>query len=139
MVRGILCWDSRLVSAQEESTEVEAVRCWDVRPDEEILKALSISERTFRSWTKDKKRQQYEELQREIYRLWMRCETQDVIAEAVGEPQQTIADQIVKFTENGNSADSGIFHNFDPKIYSVWNFPEATKDAFADQAATGLL
>ncbi len=63
--------------------------------------------------------------------LWMRCETQERIAEQVGVPQRTVADWIASFSENGSEDDSAIFRDFEPELYTVWNFGKATKRARA--------
>ncbi len=105
-----------------------AVRWWDARPEAEILKALSISRSTYDRWTRDRKKKRAEELRKEIYRLWMRCETQEAIAEAAGVSRPAVTEEIANFVKNGHVTDSDIFHNFEPKLYSVWNFPEATNE-----------
>jgi hypothetical protein len=51
--------------------------------------------------------------------------TQEEIAAAVDMPQQTVADRIDEFTENGRAAESGIFDNFSPELYTIWNFAKA--------------
>jgi len=51
--------------------------------------------------------------------LWMRCETQERIAEQVGVPRQTVRDIIANFGENGSEDDSAIFRDFEPELYLV--------------------
>lgn len=105
-----------------------AIQWWQVFPDEKICATLSISPRTFREWTRNK-REQYEEQQRAtIYEMWLRCETQETIAAATDTPQQTVSRLIADFTQIGADADLGIFRNFEPKIYNVWNFAKATNE-----------
>jgi predicted transcriptional regulator len=41
---------------------------------------------------------------RRIFELWLACHTQQEIAEELGCPQQTVADLMKTFTENGRSA-----------------------------------
>lgn len=72
-----------------------------------------------------------------MYDLWMRCETQERIAEQVGVPQQTVADWIANFTEIDTEADSGIFRDFEPELYTVWNFGCAAKEKGAPPGGTG--
>jgi len=63
-----------------------------------------------------------------IFDLWLACHTQEEIAEAEDVPQQTVADRISSFTENGNIAKFGKttqaaadhLTDFDPPIYNVW-------------------
>jgi len=41
-------------------------------------------------------------------------------------PRQTVADWIANFAEIDPEADSGIFRDFKPELYTVWNFGKAT-------------
>ncbi len=46
----------------------------------------------------------------------------------VNKPRQTITEQIGKFVKSTHVSDLDIFANFEPKLYSVWNFPGATNE-----------
>lgn len=59
------------------------------------------------------------EQKQRVYDLWMRCETQERVAEQVGVPQRTVADWIASFSENGSEDDSAIFRDFEPELYTV--------------------
>ena len=105
-----------------------AIQWWQNLPDDQICKTLSISPRTFRDWTRNK-REQYEEQQRAtIYEMWLSCETHETIADAVGMSRPAVTEKIASFVTDGKSADSDIFRNFEPKIYNVWNFQKATNE-----------
>ncbi len=106
-----------------------AVRWWDVLPVDEICRTLSISDRVFREWTSDKRKQKDEETRQQIYDLWLSCHTQEAIGEMVGIDRTIVGDRIAEFVENGDSVDSHIFRNFSPELYSVWNFAKATNEA----------
>ena len=103
-----------------------AVRWWDIMPEDEICLALSISPRTFRTWTSKKREQREEEIKKEIIARWMRCETQEDIADAVGVSLGTINGKLAKFFKNDHLTESEIFGSFEPKIYTVWNFGKST-------------
>lgn len=112
----------------QEEKKRYAIRWWDVLPDDEIIETLSISRNTFLRWTRDKRREKEAEQKHRVYDLWMRCETQERIAEQVGVPRQTVADWIANFAEIDPEADSGIFRDFEPELYTVWNFGKATNE-----------
>jgi len=56
----------------------------------------------------------------------LRCETQAGIAEAVGMPKQSVSDKIAQISENAQMTGHGLFTNFTPKIYPLWNFGKST-------------
>jgi hypothetical protein len=105
-----------------------AVRWWDIRPQDEICRVLSISAATFNRWTRNKREQREEEIKKEIIARWMRCETHEAIAEAVGIPRRTVSDKIADFGETNQMSDSAIFRDFEPQIYTVWNFGKSTNE-----------
>jgi DNA-binding MarR family transcriptional regulator len=57
--------------------------------------------------------------------MWMRCYTQQEIADAVGMEQNTISNKIADFSKNGQVSDITNFRNFEPPIYTIWNFAKA--------------
>lgn len=111
-----------------EEKKKYALMWWQVLDDEDICKTLSIAPRTFREWTKNK-REQFEEQQRQVvYDLWMACHTQEAIAERTGVSVGTVNSRIAEFFKNGGGADSEFFRDFEPQLYSVWNFRKATNE-----------
>jgi DNA modification methylase len=112
---------------QEEKKSL-AIKWWGVISDEEIVDALSISTKTLARYTKSKREDYEKQLDQKIYDLFMSCETQESIVKVVGVPQQTIADKIVKITENGHLSDDGKFVNFKPEVYTTWSIGKATNE-----------
>lgn len=45
-----------------------------------------------------------------------------------GRQGQTVTDKIVDFAESSQMTDSGIFYNFEPELYTIWNFSKATNE-----------
>jgi len=105
-----------------------AIKWWDVISQDEICQSLSISPKTYSRWTAAKQEQKEEQTKQRIYDMWLRCHTQQEIADAVGEPQQTIARIIANFTQNGQVSDLGNFRNFTPEVYTIWSFGKATNE-----------
>lgn len=95
---------------------------------EAICNALSISKRTYDSWTQSKREAKEEQRNRTILEMYMACHTQQEIANAVDLPQQTVADKIADITDSSKYADSGNFRNFSPELYTIWNFGKATNE-----------
>ncbi len=72
-----------------------------------------------------------EERKEKIFQMYLACHTQQEIAEAVGLPQQTVADSLPKLTDLEKSVK--IFSSFsDPDfevpIYNVWTFAKKTNE-----------
>lgn len=112
----------------QDEKKVYAVKWWDVIPVDEICASLSISEKTYQRWTAAKQDQKEEQTKQRIYDMWMRCHTQQEIADAVGEAQQTVANRIASFTKNGQQSEISNFRNFEPQVYTIWNFAKATNE-----------
>lgn len=111
-----------------EEKKKYAIRWWDQMPVDEICQTLSISRRSFDTWTQDKRKARDEEVKQQIIDLWLRCYAQQEIADMVGESQPSIAKKIEEFINSGKFADSDIFYNFTPELYTIWNFAKATNE-----------
>lgn len=91
----------------------------------QLAKILSVSDRTIRDWLSRIDKDSKEARNRRIFDLWMACNTQQEIADAVGIPQQTLS---ASFTEFGNIANLGkpdqsaAEHATDFKVplYNIW-------------------
>lgn len=105
-----------------------AVKWWDVLSVDEICQSLSISEKTYSRWTAAKQEQKEEQIKQKIYDMWMRCHTQQEIADVVGEPIRTVNSKIALFGKNGQVSDFANFRNFEPEVYTTWNFGKATNE-----------
>lgn len=119
-------------TAGQQLTQAEkkkyAIQWWNVLPEKEIIQTLSISERTFRDFTKDKRKQLEEEQNERIFDMWMRCYTQQQIASSLNIAVGGVNDKIANFFKNGKFADIENFRNFEPQIYDIWNFHKATNE-----------
>lgn len=102
-----------------------ALQWWDIRPQDEICNALSISPRTFSRWTKHKRLEKAKQEKQHVNALWLSCHTQAEIADIVGISQPAIA-EIVQNITAGQMAESDILDN--PQIYTVWNFSKLTNE-----------
>jgi len=89
-----------------------ALRWWDVMNVGDICATLAISETTFFRWTQNKRDQQEKEIKEEIISRWLRCETQEAIAEAVRVSQPHVAKIAENITES-QMGDGDIFRNFE--------------------------
>jgi hypothetical protein len=115
----------------QEEKKKYAVKWWDVLPVEEICSSLSISKKTYDRWTAAKQDQKDEQIKQTIYEMWMRCFTQKEIAQEVGLDPTTIGrkiDDFAKNLQNGQVSEMQVFRNFEPQIYTVWNFHKATNE-----------
>jgi len=105
-----------------------AVKWWDNLPVNEICQSLSISQKTYSRWTSAKQEQKEEQIKHQIYDLWMRCHTQQEIADEVGLEQKTVSNRIAEFSKNGQASEISNFRNFEPQIYTTWNFAKSTNE-----------
>ncbi|MFW9989886.1 MAG: DNA methyltransferase [Candidatus Odinarchaeota archaeon] len=105
-----------------------AIQWWNVLPDEDICKTLSISRSTFNTWTRNK-REEFEEQQKQrIYDMWLACYKQEDIEKVVNMSHGSVNEKIASFVNSNSNGDSDIFRNFESEIYSIWNFGKATNE-----------
>jgi len=90
-----------------------AVRLYDGGNTERLVKALSISDRTFRGWTERKRKEITKERDELIIELYLKCKTQEEIAKELDITDQTVAN-ILKMAKMPNL-------EFTPYIYNIWN------------------
>lgn len=69
-----------------------------------------------------------EERDSTIWAMHLRCHTQQEIADAVGISRVSVAEILQELSESSQQEDSDIFRDFEPQLYSVWNFPKATNE-----------
>lgn len=105
-----------------------AIQWWNVLPENEILETLSISSKSFSRYTSDKKKQFDADQKEQIFDLWMKCMTEQQIAEHCDISRQTINREIAGFAQNGQVSEMGNFRNFEPQVYDIWKFHKATNE-----------
>jgi DNA modification methylase len=105
-----------------------AVRWWNLLPDEEIIKTLSIGKSKFFEWTRNKRDQFEEQQKQEIYELWMSCHDEKEIVEKLDIDDSITSRIIGNFSQNSKNGEMRIFSNFTPEIYTIWNFIKATNE-----------
>lgn len=110
----------------QDEKKKKTIRWWGVLPEDEILDALSISEATYKRWTKSKRDELAKQQKEEIQSLHLACYTQQEIADKVGLTQPAVLGKIADFIKNDQMTDFYIFRNFEPKVYTVWNFAKST-------------
>jgi len=111
----------------QDDKKVFAVKWWDNVGTDEICQTLSISRKTFDRWTAAKQDQKDEQTKQKIYDMWMRCHTQQEIADAVGVSIGGVNGFAEKF-RNGHVSENENFRNFEPQVYTTWNFGKATNE-----------
>ena len=96
-----------------------AIEMFGVIAEAEIMEILSVEKSAVYSWTEDKRKAAKEDRNRQILDLYLRCNTQQEIADAIDTPQKTIDDQIKKFSDNSeNGKLANLF------LYNIWNTPK---------------
>ena len=94
-----------------------AVKLYDGKNQDRLIKALSVSERTLRGWTSNKRKAMEEERNERIISLYLKCLTQQQIADDVGVNIERV-NTLIKNFEIGKIAE---IKNFTPFLYNVWN------------------
>lgn len=94
-----------------------AMRLYDGKNDERLIKSLSISERTFRNWTQVKRKLLEEEMNNKVISRYLKAENNMTdIAKDFCINNQTVAN-ILKSAELPKL-------EFTPFIYNIWNSPK---------------
>jgi len=86
--------------------------------DSIIIKSLSISDRTYRGWTKNKREQLEKDRDSKVIDLWLQCYTQEEISKRIEISEGTV-NNIIEKLKNGKSAKN---EDFTPQLYNIWNF-----------------
>jgi DNA modification methylase len=87
--------------------------------DSIIIKSLSISDRTYRGWTKNKREQLEKDRDSKVIDLWLQCHTMEEIGAQLGVDKSTVS-RIIEKLQNGKTAE--MQQNFTPQLYNIWNF-----------------
>jgi ParB-like chromosome segregation protein Spo0J len=105
-----------------------AIKLYDLKNRERLIKSLSIAPRTFDGWVSNKSKQLKEQKEEEAISLYLHAElTQKEVADKVGVTQQTISNRIDENTKYCNSAEFGKSLNFTPFLYNIWNTSKENK------------
>jgi len=98
------------------------------RPIGEIRSILAVGKSQLYDWLREEIAKKNEAEEAEILNLYLRCYTEEEIAEKIGVDQSTINRAIMHFSENGNS------HNRPESIqdYNLWEFTVAANDVGED-------
>lgn len=112
----------------QDEKKVYAVRWFDVLPVDQICETLSISRSSYQRWTSAKQEQKEELIKQTIYNEWMRCKTEQEIADKVGMTQARVHQKIADIINNVQMTEIYNFRNFEPQVYTIWNFSKATNE-----------
>jgi predicted DNA-binding protein YlxM (UPF0122 family) len=97
-------------------------------PKKEIAVLLSVSLRSVNTYLERIDQQLLIDRKAKILELWLRCYTQDEIAQSMNRPQQTVADHVKElpnleaFPNSVKVAASFQDTDFTPPLYNVWPF-----------------
>ena len=100
----------------------------DRKPQDDIAKILGVSIKKVNIWLSDILKQERTEREEKIYNLWMACYETDIIADTVKQTPQAVNQFLQKKKEDFQEKDSFFFRNFEPQVYTVWNFAKATNE-----------
>lgn len=120
------------LSMKEKRMEAERLLRECHFSDEVIGQILGVSWRTVAYWLSGVKQELDQAAKEKAFELWLRCFTQEQIAEELsrlgyGEySQQTISRVIGKHTQNCKLAEMS--KPSELKLYTVWNFPKLSED-----------
>ena len=112
----------------QEEKQNYAGKWFNQLPVEKICDTLSISRDSYERWTKTQRETAEKAINKQIEQMWFRCYSQQEIADAVGLSRETVSDKIADFGKNPQMRDSTIFRDFEPELYSIWNFGKATNE-----------
>jgi predicted DNA-binding protein (UPF0251 family) len=95
-----------------------AVKLYDLKNRERLIKSLSVAPRTFDGWVSNKAKQLKEQKEEEAIALYLHAElTQKDVAERIGVSEGYIA-EILKNCKNAKYEE---IKDFKPILYNIWN------------------
>lgn len=133
-----------------DSKEAFAVACelnseagWQMTPDdkkhacirlyrdfqytqEKIAKSLKVRKEKVGSWLESILDDERKLREAKMWDMWLSCYPQQKIADEVEVSQQTISAFLQKIQVKFLGNDSGNFRNFEPQLYTIWNFSKLT-------------
>lgn len=89
---------------------------------DELEEIFAISRRTIQDWTKDIRQKEDDVRDQKILDLWLRCWTQEEIADETGVTQQTIANKVESITKNSKIVEICNAPPASLDLYDVWTF-----------------
>ena len=98
------------------------------KPQEDIARALAVGKNKISTWLKAIVDQEREEREARIWQMWLACHTLEAIAQDVKVQVSHVSEFLRKNSEKYQQGDSELFRNFEPKVYTVWNFDKATNE-----------
>lgn len=95
-----------------------AVKLYDLKNRQRLIKCLSISERTFDSWVSNKAKQLKEQIEDKAIQLYLHAElTQQEVADKIGVSRTQITEIVI----NRKNAVNDKITDFSPFLYNIWN------------------
>jgi len=91
-----------------------AVKLYDLKNRERLIKSLSVAPRTFDGWVSNKAKQLKEQKEEEVISLYLKCQTQQEISDKTGLSQAKISEIIT-------NCKFAVPDNFKPFLYNIWN------------------
>jgi len=105
-----------------------AVKLYDGKNSDRLIKALSISQQCFSVWTKNKRQSLEDERNQMILDLYLKCWTMEEIGSEVDLTRQAISDIISKLSNNTKYSKILQMTDFSPFLYNIWNSKEGNND-----------
>ncbi len=93
---------------------------------DEIARTLSVRKESVSRWLSAILEEEKKQREEQMLSLYLSCHTQEQIAEAVGLDRTVVTKRLQELCKQFQGNDMHNFRNFEPQLYSVWNFPAAT-------------
>jgi len=97
-----------------------AVKLYDGKNSDRLIKALSISQQCFSVWTKNKRQSLEKELKETIINLYLKCKTQQDIAKLTNLSEARISQILKDFLNNTKNSKIKEMSEFQPFLYNIW-------------------
>lgn len=92
----------------------------------EIARRLKVRDEKVTQWLKAIRDEEKKQREAKMWDMWLSCHTQQEIATELETPQPTVNRILQKLSTKFRGNDLDNFRNFEPKPYTVWNFPKLT-------------
>lgn len=118
----------QLTSGEKERMARRIYETREIDDKRELARLLAVSYETIRTWVERIDERRQEDREQTIFDMWLRCETQQSIADAVGLSPGAINANLAELSDLQKSAKlkvPTVWHQnegWHPQLYSIWSF-----------------
>jgi len=97
-------------------------------PQAEIAGRLRVGINKVNDWLSTILKREKEEREAKMWGMWLSCHDQQEIQTETGLSAGAVSEFLQKTSDSYCQKENELFRNFDPQVYTVWNFPKLTNE-----------